>query len=500
MRRLIPAPERLALHCVASSRAIEAHAQARLPTHTLMARAGLAVAKLALAIAPHARRIWVACGPGNNGGDGLVAARWLHAQGYAVQVSLIGAAEGSSPPADAAWALQQARAAGVPVTAELPGFQPDLIIDALLGLGSSRAPQGTMASWIAWTNSQRAPVLAVDLPTGLASDTGALLGPDVVRASHTLALLSAKPGLFTSHGREQCGELWLDDLDVVPDSAADAWLLGHACLLALQEGSPSHAAHKGSQGDVLVLGGATGMQGAARLAARSALAAGAGRVYAGLLDAQAGPDPQRAELMLWPLERLADAALWRGHCVVAGCGGGAAIAAHLPLLLQQAQRLVLDADGLNAVAADAALRSLLQVRQTAGLATVLTPHPLEAARLLDSTSAAVQTDRLAAAQALCRRYDCTVLLKGSGSVIASPGETPAINSSGNAALATAGTGDVLAGWLGGLWAQQPAMTPHQLACAGAYWHGLAGETQAHGPLRAGDLIERMHALHARKGR
>jgi hydroxyethylthiazole kinase-like uncharacterized protein yjeF len=159
---------------------------------------------------------------------------------------------------------------------------------------------------------------------------------------------------------------------------------------------------------------------------------------------------------------------------------------------------VLDADALNAIAADATLRGLLQARRAQGQATVLTPHPLEAARLLDLAGGAeIQADRLAAAAALSGRYGCTVILKGSGSVIASPELPPAINSSGSAALATAGTGDVLAGWLGGLWAQQPAHSAHELACAATYWHGLAGETQQAGPLRAADLIERMHALHGR---
>lgn len=460
-----------------------------------MQRAGLAVAKLSLAIAPHAQRIWLACGPGNNGGDGLVAARWLHALGREVHVSLL---PGAGPtPSDAAWALAQAQEAGVTISGEPPRFAAELGIDALLGLGSSRAPDGTMAAWIQALNALNAPLLAVDQPTGLGSDTGRLLGAASVRASDTLALLTLKPGLLTAQGRAYCGQLWFDDLGVAPDAAADAWLLGDDILHGVCS-PPGHAAHKGSQGDVLVVGGAPGMQGAARLAARSALAAGAGRVYACLLDEQAGPDPQAVELMQWPLSRLGDVQAWREHCLVAGCGGGSAIATLLPVLLREASKLVLDADGLNAIAADPGLRSLLQARQGQGLPTVITPHPLEAARLLDCSSTDIQSDRLAASAALSQRYGCTVLLKGSGTVIATPGLQPAINSSGSAALATAGTGDVLAGWLGGLWAQHRPATPggiHELACAAAYWHGLAGQSQAAGPLRAGDLIEGMHALH-----
>ena len=165
-------------------------------------------------------------------------------------------------------------------------------------------------------------------------------------------------------------------------------------------------------------------------------------------------------------------------------------------MLTEARRLVLDADGLNAVAAEANLRTLLSRRAARGLSTVITPHPLEAGRLLQCSSAEIQGDRLKAAQALADQFGSTVILKGSGSVIASPGFTAAINSSGSAALATAGTGDVLAGWIGGLWAQQPLTTAHALACAATFWHGLAGETQTAGPLRAADLVERMHALHS----
>lgn len=500
MQGLLPTFQRQALYRTGKCRALEAEAQSERPAHALMARAGQAVARLALAVAPQARSVWIACGPGNNGGDGLIAAKWLHQQGLRVHVSRIAAA---TTPTDAAWALAQAAQAGIAMGVEPPDFTPDLIIDALLGLGSSRAPAGAIAEHIDRINALPSPVLAVDLPTGLDGDCGRLLGDSAVRADHTLCLLSVKPGLLTGQGRAHAGTLWFDDLGVTPSLPPDAWLQGRDALQAVAAHAPGHDAHKGSQGDVLIVGGAAGMQGAARLAARSALAAGAGRVYACLIDEHAGPDPQRAELMQWPLARLQDAQTWRGHCLVVGCGGGTAIADLLPQILAEAARLVLDADALNAIAASAALREQLRARRAAGLASVLTPHPLEAARLLDCTAADVQADRLAAADALSQRYDCTVLLKGSGSVIASPGLTPLLNSSGSSALATAGTGDVLAGWLGGLWARHRAPGGdgsslerlHALTGAAAYWHGLAGDEPDAGPMRASDLIERMHALH-----
>ena len=174
---------------------------------------------------------------------------------------------------------------------------------------------------------------------------------------------------------------------------------------------------------------------------------------------------------------------------VVGCGAGPGIAAVLPALLRALPRLVLDADALNAIAADTTLQDLVRARPAG--TTLLTPHPLEAARLLSSHTGELQADRLAAARALAERLRCTVVLKGSGSVIASPAERPAICASGGPALATAGSGDVLAGWLGGLWAQQPNATAHAVACDGVDTHGRAGEV--HGTLLAGDLVERLSA-------
>ena len=488
LNKLFPARQTASLFKVASSRLIETAASGQ----GLMERAGLAVAKLALALSGEGT-VWVVCGAGNNGGDGLVAARLLHLNGRRVRVSLMAGPR----PADAQTALWAAQQAGVEISDDIaapPGTS--LAIDALLGLGLNRAPSPAVAAAIAQLNALAAPILAIDLPSGLLADTGAVAGDAAVRATHTLSMLTLKPGLFTAQGRAQCGTLWFDDLGVAPQQPADAVLLGADCLSVLAPRSA--ASHKGSYGDVLVIGGAPGLRGAALLAARAALAAGAGRVYACLLDAQITEvDAARPELMLWPEARLADASAWCDKVLVCGCGGGESVAALLPALLTQARRLVLDADGLNAVAADAGLRDLLSARAARGRATILTPHPLEAARLLQCSSAEIQNDRLAAAQALADQFSSTVILKGSGSVIASPGRTPASNSCGSAALATAGTGDVLAGWIGGLWAQQPLAIAHALVCVATFWHGMAGETQINGPLRAADLVERMQALHAR---
>lgn len=457
------------LHDAAASRALEQAALAQCPPHALMESAGQAVARLAQAVAPHAGSICVWAGPGNNGGDGLVAARWLHAVGRGVSVQLCG--HNARLPPDAAQALQRAQAAGVPIAAWNGESQATgLHIDALLGLGANRAPAGGIADAIRSLNAQPAMTLAVDLPSGLHADTGMPLGDAAVQASHTLALLSLKPGCHTGQGRDHAGTVWLDRLGVAA-AAPTAWLGG-----APRSRTRPQASHKGSFGDVAVVGGAPGMVGAAWLAAHAALAAGAGRVYASLLDPQAPAlDAGRPELMLRAAWAASDPAVLAATTVVCGCGGGDAVRACLPPLLSHAGRLVLDADALNAIAADAALAVLLRRRAPRGLPTLLTPHPLEAARLLSITAAQVQHDRLGAVLRLAAEAGATVLLKGSGTVIAAPGGCPCINPTGNPALATAGSGDVLAGWAGGLWSQSPDSTPADIGSAAAWMHGHAAD-------------------------
>lgn len=500
---VLPSAQSWALHDTAASRRIELAALATAEAHALMARAGLGVARLAMAVAPGARSVWVAAGPGNNGGDGLVAARHLQAAGWAVRVSLLGDAR--RLPADALHALQQAQVAGVAILdglSDADARQADLAIDALLGLGSRRAPEGALAEAVRRLNLGAAPVLAVDLPTGLCADTGRRLGDGpgdtVVVATHTLSLLTLKPGLFTAAGRDHAGRVWLDELGLSSQAeAASAMLIGPQALQVLLP-ARAHAQHKGSFGDVLVLGGAPGMGGAALLAARAALTAGAGRVYLARLDGDAAPDPQRPELMPRSLAQALAPELLRHCTVVCGCGGGSAVRAHLPAVLEHAARLVLDADALNALAGDAGLADRLRERSARGQASVLTPHPLEAARLLATDVATVQAQRLPQAQALADRLGAVVVLKGSGSVIAAPGRVPALNPTGNARLGSGGSGDVLAGWLGGLWSQAGDGQGFDAACGAVWLHGRAADavTTANAmrlPLRAADLIEAMAA-------
>jgi ADP-dependent NAD(P)H-hydrate dehydratase / NAD(P)H-hydrate epimerase len=507
-RRLLQASEDVALFDDEATRRIEKRAAAGLPEHALMGRAGVALLRLARAVAPHARRVWIAAGPGNNGGDGLLLAALLRRGGVDVQVSHLGRRDGRTPPADARWALAEAQAAGVDIRDGVPGEAElatlDLCVDALFGFGQKRAPEQVFAAAVAALNRAGAPVLSIDAPTGLSTDTGTQLGDLAVRATHTLTLLTAKPGLFTGAGRELAGEPWFDDLGVAPagDDRPAAVLTGPgavgACLPRRR-----HLANKGSFGDVHVAGGAAGMVGAALLAAHAAALAGAGRVLVHAHSSDAGGvlpvDVRHPELMLRPVAELQPALRANAKAtVVAGCGGGDSVGAELPGCLSNAGRLVLDADALNAIARDPGLRAQVRARGARGAASLLTPHPLEAARLLGSTAAQVQADRFGAARRLAAELGAVVVLKGSGTLVATPDGRVALNPTGDARLATAGTGDVLAGWIGGLWAAQPAAASavdqaFEVARAAAWLHGRACEFAAGDrlPIVAGTLADLM---------
>jgi hydroxyethylthiazole kinase-like uncharacterized protein yjeF len=430
------------------TRGIEHQAQGALPSHTLMQRAGLATAQLALALAPHAKTIWIACGPGNNGGDGLEAAIHLKQWGKHPIVTWLGTPESTPPDARQAW--QRATTAGITFETK-PPTQFDLAIDALLGIGCQRAPEGDMAQWLCAMHAGESPILCIDVPSGLMSDTGQWLKPNApisrTAQRHTLSLLTLKPGLFTADGRDAAGEVWFSDLGIESTRQPTAWLQARTATPTPR----SHSSHKGSYGDVMVIGGAHGMTGAAVLASTAALHGGAGRVWVGFLD-DADHNAVSAQHPALMVRKAADLD-FKHATVVCGCGGGNAVHAVLPRALSTAARLVLDADALNAIAQDSSLQKLLKNRGAKSLPTVLTPHPLEAARMLGRTTAEVQMNRLKAAETLAQHTQSVVVLKGSGSVMAQTGRTSVINPTGNALLATAGTGDVLAGLIGAKLAQ-----------------------------------------------
>lgn len=521
----IPTSTALPLFDTVATRTLEQQAAARLPEHCLMQRAGMGLARLARAIAPHANRIWIACGPGNNGGDGLQAAAWLQqhlntmpARSCNCRILVSCVRERDRMPADARAAWDAAHKAGVQWIAHMPpdmGPQ-DLCIDALLGIGLRRPDTASpptrkddrLLPLLRSLQSGISPVLCVDIASGLDADTGQYL-PGFepmnlpVSARHTLALLTLHPGLFTGSGRDACGQIWWDDLDTGLASSAPPFAISPCAQLFSPEARAPrpHASHKGSFGDVAILGGegleyrGLSMTGAAWLAALAALHGGAGRVMLALLDASHGSGQA---ISPWPeiMLRSPEAQDWRGATVVCGCGGGMAVRAWLPQILDQAPRLVLDADALNAVAEDESLALLLKERSRRSQHTVLTPHPLEAARLLKMSTAQVQAQRLSAARQLALQFHCTALLKGSGTVIAgSQGDGNAsppcwINPTGNARLSTGGTGDVLAGLIAALWAQ--GLDPAQAATLAAWRHGHAADQwPAQMPFSASALAQRL---------
>lgn len=354
-------------------------------------------------------------------------------------------------------------------------------------------------------------MLSVDIPSGLDADRGTCLGDCVVRAHHTLCLLTLKPGLFTGAGRSQAGQVWLDTLGYAAPWPQDnplsltGWTQARASWPDRR-----HQDHKGTFGDALVLGGAPGMQGAAHLAAQACLAAGPGRTFLWTLDpARTHDSMDRPEILRCETGWQPGTTLLSGKTVICGCGGGLEIRAALPEVLHVSSRLVLDADALNAVASELALKQALRGRALRGLPTVLTPHPLEAARLLEVPTASVQNNRLESARELAQRFACSVVLKGSGTVT-HDGHEAWINPTGGPSLATGGTGDVLAGWLGGLWAQWPAQAHEpqkaaKVAAGAVWWHGHAADglgprmgsptdprmhhPRSHWPVRGLDLIE-----------
>jgi hydroxyethylthiazole kinase-like uncharacterized protein yjeF len=399
-----------------------------------MQKAGLALARLALAVAPHAQTYWIACGPGNNGGDGFAAAYFLKQWGKTPLISYLG---NPAQPTDAQACMKMAQSMGISISPDMPE-QFDLCIDCLFGIGALRAFNAPHSDWIAAMNKASVQVIAADVPSGLNADTGVATACCCVMADFTLSLLTLKPGLFTAEGRQACGEIWFNDLGISSNTTPDAKLIMPAAST-----QRAHNTHKGTFGDVAVIGGAQGMTGAAMLAACAALHGGAGRVFVGLLHADAPAwDAGQPELMFRTPAQLA----LENMTVVAGCGGADAISGHLEQTIQQAAQLVLDADALNHLAGNASLRELL--RKRGADKTVLTPHPLEAARLLGCSTLQIQADRILAAQSLADQFNATAVLKGSGTIVAAPGQVPKINTSGNGLLATAGTGDVLAGFIG----------------------------------------------------
>lgn len=460
----------------------------------LMEQAGLAAADYACQLMQdRCGAILVIAGAGNNGGDAYVCARYLKARGHSVMVA--SPAAGKPLPADATAARDDWLAMGGSIDEELPSAgHYALAIDGLfgIGLGGSRLIEAPLSDWIALLNGLSCPVLALDVPSGLDADSGAVMG-HCVRASHTITFIAAKPGLYMQAGRDHAGEVRCANLGITVDPHDESGDSGRLISTADFESALQprlHDSHKGSNGNAAIIGGAPGMAGAALLAGRAALHLGAGRVYLGMLEPLA-VDYAQPELML---REVADA-IAQADTIGIGPGLGQSEGAltALKLAITADKPLAMDADALNLIASHPVLVNHISRRNAS---TLLTPHPTEAARLLGCDTATVQHDRIGSALKLASRFNATVVLKGSGSVVALPdvekkGGHWYVNGNGNGGLATAGTGDVLLGFVTSLLAQGNDAATALLAAV--HLHGATADLLVEtgtGPvgLTAGELI------------
>jgi len=465
--------------CVADIRAIEVHAAGQ----PLMERAGLAAAAVARDMMADRRgRVLVLAGPGNNGGDAFVVARHLASWFFEVVVCARDAAP--MPPEAAAARGSWQQGGGVIATDWNDDRDFGLIIDGLFGIGLTRAIDQMHARWISAANDSGIPILALDVPSGLDAETGIARAP-TIRASATATFIALKPGLLTLDGPDHCGAISVHGLGVADSDipATAGILLDWAVLRTALPDTLRRArrnVHKGTYGTLGVVGGSDGMVGASLLAARAALHLGAGKVLVGLAAGnRPAVDWQQPELMLRDaaevLERTLDALV-----IGPGLGTGDSARHLLDGALRLATPLVIDADALTLIAADAALSAAVAARS---LPTVITPHPAEAARLAGVRTSDIQANRVDAARVLARRLNAAVVLKGTGSVLAYPGGRWAINGSGNPGLASGGTGDALSGMLGALLAQR--ITVDDALPLAVCVHGAAADelvAQGVGPL------------------
>jgi len=500
-------------------RAIEREAIERIgvPSLVLMENAGRAVAEEARAL-PAAgtegrpRRWLVLAGKGNNGADGVVAARHLAEAGDFAEI--VYAADPAGFAGEAAAQRDIAAALGLPARmyaeggADIDWSRYDGVVDGLLGTGTRGAPRGAYAALIREANASGLPIVAVDLPSGIDADTGEAYDPHI-RAARTVTFGLAKRGLAQHPGAEAAGQVVVRPLGLPLEPLAErhgvrVFRLGETALrsrLGADPARPRRAdTHKGTYGHVLIAAGSRPMSGAGLLCARAALRSGAGLVTWALPDALvlplagrfpeamlAGvPDDGRGDWSRVAPEELVRLAAGKDALVLGpGLGrweGGAAWLRRLWTLLPGELSLVLDADALNLLAEAADFAAW--PRRPGGV--VLTPHPGEMARLAGLPTREVQRDRIGLAQRYAQRHGVTLVLKGAGTVVAAPNGDAYVNGNGNAGMATAGAGDVLAGLIGGLLAQ--GLAAAAAAALGVWLHGAAGDRAAARRLSPASLI------------
>lgn len=455
-------------------------------------------------------KVGILCGRGNNGGDGLALARRLRVRGVPVRVALLAPFAALSGEAKLNLAILRRtdveirQNAGAPALADVIDWA-DILVDAMLGVGLGSPLKGAYARAVELMNSAGRPVVAVDIPTGIDADRGSIMG-SAVRADLTVTMALPKRGLYLYPGASHAGEVRVADLGM-PTEAIDreripVGLLDSPTAACIPHGRKRDA-HKGDLGHVLVVAGSLGKAGAAVMAVRGALRGGCGLVTAAVpLSLVPVVQQQVAEAMCLPAAENVDGSLGMGceeelvrasrtvDAVVIGPG----LTTH-PETVQAVRNLmqritvpvVLDADGINAVAGEPG------ILKRAKCPVVITPHPGEMARLLGTTAAEVQQDRIGVARNLARNSGVTVVLKGAGTVVATPDDMAFVNTTGNPGMATGGTGDVLAGLIGSLLAQ--GYGPADAACLGVHVHGIAGdlaaEEKGEAGMIAGDLIEKL---------
>lgn len=468
-------PLPLAVHTAAQVRALDRHAidDLHIPSYTLMTQAGEAAVVALRSCWPSKQRIAVICGPGNNGGDGYVVARL--AQSMRIDVAAISLSDPAKLQGDARRAHDEFIAAGGAVRSWSDGClaNAEVVVDAIFGTGLSRELDPTMVERIKAINDCGVPILSLDIPSGLDSDTGAVWGAAIM-AERTLSFIGLKLGFYLGEGPNHTGIVLFDDLDL----PAGATEFVPPSALRIDEDAVAHllprrrrTSHKGQQGSVLIIGGGIGMAGAARMAGEAALRAGAGLVtVATWPENVASITASRPELMCRGVESASDvAAMIERADVLAigpGLGQGQWGRSLLDAALESDKPTIIDADALN----------LLAQTPCSNSNWILTPHPGEAGRLLGMSTADVQRDRLRSARELAKRYGATVVLKGAGTLVITGDSLPYICDQGNPGMASPGMGDVLTGVIAGI-AAQTADLPGA-ARVGVLVHAMAGDMAA----------------------
>lgn len=469
------------LYNAQQSKQLDQLAQRQLPGLLLMKRAALFAYQTLKHLAPKAKHLLVIVGTGNNGGDGLMLAQYAAIEGYEVDIVFLGNPQQLTGDAQTVW--QECRAIGLthqPLSEHL-FTQADWLVDAVFGIGLNKPVTGALAQQFQQINAAQKPVLALDIPSGLSADTGAVLGV-AIQASHTCTFITHKPGLYTAQGTDTAGKVYFSDLFISPSLFKNQpySAQNHSLNHWLKKRHPLKAAsHKGSQGTLLLIGGNRNMMGAIQMAGMAALNSGAGLVkILTKLEHCLAITQAQPELMVYDADAPHQLAPLLKSIKAIAIGPGLGQDNWAQTLWQQIIPLdkpkVLDADALNLLA------NAPQKRHD----WVLTPHPGEAARLLNTTTQNIQNDRLQAIRQLHDKYGGVIVLKGNGSLIYD-GKQMELCTAGNAGMAVGGMGDVLTGTLASFIGQ--GLSLFDAACLAVHCHAHSGDLLANQKSQAGIL-------------